>query len=733
MPFRDDRRRRFRPVVSLALVLLLFFAAASFAEDGGAKGKERELLSHIMQTAKNSLVSVKVELRSPDDRLPSAYRALRIVSKWDDFLSTRQPLYLKGVLVGKDTVLVSEPQLLPEMVGGITVSFFDGEEIEAHLDGLLADSDMWKLGLARPRKSPGVAFRRDYEPRFGDRLFLASLGVFSGGTMYVNLEGMSWTFEATAPYYKIEYADSLVFDSDGRPVGYAPGDGMIRMGDRANWLAGALTGGDVPPARFAELRERFAALLGGDILPVRFELRGKSAGERDPVLFGIAVDGNGTILVPSDFDAARIKNIKGIYVLRNGKEEKADFVGQLKHYFAMLVRLPSIDRPSPVISTGGSVTPLALSALVRPRDFGGETFTFVLPARALGSVSMFDGRRYLSVDLAGGENAFLFGLDGKCRGVLLRHFMVWNEGNPDDCTANRSKSPFRRRRATHIVPFSDIQAMAAAPSKHVVRGLRPMEMHEAKKMVWLGVELQAVNKSLAEYLGILPETKNGRIGGRVVWVYPNSPASRAGLKPGDIILRIKRKDGVTGFDLAVWLLSGWWRNFPWPDRRSGFHRTLAALGTDVPVVVEIVRNGEVKRIETAIEKAPEDFVAARNWKCFELGFRVKNLTYEVRRFFQLPDDFKGVIVYRVESGSKAEVAEMRPLDIIVKVNKRPVSNVEELKRLVLAALEDGTETVNFEILRLGETRFIEVKKPTPEEIEKIREEHRFDTEDEEEE
>ncbi|RKY17823.1 MAG: hypothetical protein DRP90_06305 [Planctomycetota bacterium] len=79
------------------------------------------------------------------------------------------------------------------------------------------------------------------------------------------------------------------------------------------------------------------------------------------------------------------------------------------------------------------------------------------------------------------------------------------------------------------------------------------------------------------------------------------------------------------------------------------------------------------------------------------------------------------------------MAEMRPLDIIVKVNKRPVSNVEELKRLVLAALEDGTETVNFEILRLGETRFIEVKKPTAEEIEKIREEHRFETEDEEEE
>ncbi|RKY16563.1 MAG: hypothetical protein DRP90_07790, partial [Planctomycetota bacterium] len=92
MPFRDDRRRRFRPAVSLALVLLLFFAAASFAEDGEAKAKERELLSRIMRTAKNSLVFVKVELRSPDDRLPPAYRALSIVSKWEDFLTTRQPL-----------------------------------------------------------------------------------------------------------------------------------------------------------------------------------------------------------------------------------------------------------------------------------------------------------------------------------------------------------------------------------------------------------------------------------------------------------------------------------------------------------------------------------------------------------------------------------------------------------------------------------------------------------------
>jgi predicted metalloprotease with PDZ domain len=124
-------------------------------------------------------------------------------------------------------------------------------------------------------------------------------------------------------------------------------------------------------------------------------------------------------------------------------------------------------------------------------------------------------------------------------------------------------------------------------------------------------------------------------------------------------------------------------------------------------------------------------VAAKYYKCWELGFRVKDLTYEVRRYFSIKDDQNGVIVYQVESGSKAAVAELGSYYIIVKVNGVAVNDSDHIKELLNKAIdEDPSETVNIEVLSYGETRFFEIRKPSKDEIAKIREEHKFDPEDE---
>ena len=65
-----------------------------------------------------------------------------------------------------------------------------------------------------------------------------------------------------------------------------------------------------------------------------------------------------------------------------------------------------------------------------------------------------------------------------------------------------------------------------------------------------------------------------------------------------------------------------------------------------------------------------------------IGLTVRELTYEVRKVLRLPADAPGVVVSKVESGSKAAVAQIGPYEIISAVNGQPATSLKEFERLV---------------------------------------------------
>jgi serine protease Do len=181
-----------------------------------------------------------------------------------------------------------------------------------------------------------------------------------------------------------------------------------------------------------------------------------------------------------------------------------------------------------------------------------------------------------------------------------------------------------------------------ADSGHVVRG-------------WLGVSIQPLTPELASSFG-LPD----RHGALVSGVADESPASRAGLRRGDVITR------YDGHPVERW-----------SDLPLAVAQT--TIGRDVPI--EIVRDGKRLTLTPRIAKLDEptqQASAAGGTAATELGIAARSLTPDLAKSLEIPGGH-GVLVESVQDGSRAEHAGLTAGDVIVEVDQHPVGSVAALR------------------------------------------------------
>jgi Do/DeqQ family serine protease len=180
------------------------------------------------------------------------------------------------------------------------------------------------------------------------------------------------------------------------------------------------------------------------------------------------------------------------------------------------------------------------------------------------------------------------------------------------------------------------------------------------KRPWLGAKLQNVSKDIADSLGL-----DRPVGAAVVGVTPNSPAAKAGLKRGDVLLKIDGQDvddaeGV-GFRLGVEPLGG-----------------VASLS--------LIRDGKTIVVSLDLAAAPEtpprDARRIKSRSPFQ-GAEVVNLSPAVldEMSLQIADDAqpKGVIVDDVAADSLAANFGVQKGDIIVEVNDAAIKTTRDLE------------------------------------------------------
>ena len=196
----------------------------------------------------------------------------------------------------------------------------------------------------------------------------------------------------------------------------------------------------------------------------------------------------------------------------------------------------------------------------------------------------------------------------------------------------------------------------AVPSSLAKSVITQLVEHGKVERGWLGVSVQPLTKELAKGF-----KRNDAAGALVASVVAGSPAERAGVKPGDIIVEFAGKKVAKSGDLPSLVAE-------------------ARVGNDVPVVV--VREGKEVRLTARIARLEEEEAAkvadvevdGKN----KLGLSVQPLTPPMASELGLQVR-EGVLVRDVAAGSRASQAGIRAGDVIVEVDRQPVRTVEELK------------------------------------------------------
>jgi serine protease Do len=181
----------------------------------------------------------------------------------------------------------------------------------------------------------------------------------------------------------------------------------------------------------------------------------------------------------------------------------------------------------------------------------------------------------------------------------------------------------------------------------------------------LAILLQDITPRLAKSLD-LPD-QNGAL---VSDIFPNTPAEKAGIKSGDVIVGFNGKDitDVHGFQLAV------------SECVPGSSATVKLLHNGRPETVTVTLTelpGEVAQSGND-QKKP----ASANPMIDALaGVRVTDLEPEVRRQLEMPTGARGALVEAVEQSSNSAEAGLQYGDVIMEINRQPVSNSDDAVNL----------------------------------------------------
>jgi serine protease Do len=222
---------------------------------------------------------------------------------------------------------------------------------------------------------------------------------------------------------------------------------------------------------------------------------------------------------------------------------------------------------------------------------------------------------------------------------------------------------------TAIIPFAK-RIGFAIPSNLVQTVANQLMARGKVTRVWLGVGIQMWTPELAEKFGV--EEGEGLL---VSEVDEGSPASRAGIRPGDVILTV---NGRT------------------IDSPNSLARAIDALAPGKEAVIELLREGKKKTLPVELTEKQAGPGPADPPKRQEsvLGLSIQDLTPEIAKRFMIKEA-QGVVITGVEPGSAADAEGLKEGDLIREINRAKVDHSEDFRKMI-----DKTGTAGGVLLRI---------------------------------
>ncbi|MCW2236439.1 DegQ family serine endoprotease [Azospirillum canadense] len=380
--------------------------------------------------------------------------------------------------------------------------------------------------------------------------------------------------------------------------------------------------------------------------------------------------GSGFIVDPSGYVVTNNHVIDGAeeitVTLQDGTALKAKLVGRDAKTDIALLKVKS-DKPLPSLDWGNSDVSRVgdwVMAVGNPFGLGGTVTKGIISARGRDIHSgPYDD--YLQLDAAinrGNSGGPTFNLNGQVIGINTAIYSP-NGGSVGIGFA---------------IPSNLAKEVVAQlkDSGHVERG-------------WLGVKIQEVSPDIADTVG-LSQSK----GALVAEVTPGSPAAKAGLHQGDVILSYDGKPVDTLRDLTRRVA----------ETKAGDKADIKVLrhGKETTVTADIAPLPAEQKVASA-EGGPADTSAVETVK----GLKLAPLDGATRSRLGLDDGVTGVVVTSVSP--KAGDVPVRAGDVIVKVGDQTVTSPSDVTKTLAQAEKDGRKAVLLLVNRRGSESFVPLK------------------------
>jgi len=228
-------------------------------------------------------------------------------------------------------------------------------------------------------------------------------------------------------------------------------------------------------------------------------------------------------------------------------------------------------------------------------------------------------------------------------------------------------------------------AIPSNMARHIVADLRE---HGRVDRGWLGISMQAVTPAMADALHM--DEPNGAL---VAKVENDSPAARAGLRAGDVIVKV----GDTRIENPRTLA-----------------RVVAAAKPGTALSFEVRRDGASHNLSVVTGPMPRQMVEntgndSGHESTGKLGLALERVTPDLRDELGLDKSIHGAVISAVKPGSPADDAGLRSGDVVVRVGDRVVTSPSDVSRAVRDARAKGEHAVRMRVLREGTPLFLALR------------------------
>ncbi|MCZ6698727.1 MAG: PDZ domain-containing protein [Planctomycetota bacterium] len=693
--------------MNTAILVILVSAVAPLCQ-ASEKPISPALQVPVIDTLGPSLVAVEYTLRYDKGNEPIFGRVERcpkcgrthILSQGGILVMEERPLEVAGFLVSARRVITTDLAIETRFIGKIDVGLHN-RSVGAKIIGYYSGQNALLLEIDEPISG---SIPLTFDAAAAAPYFIVDHAK-TDGSWKTTMKSLPMTVSMTdrGRRFVAVPETGVIVDEKGTPAALSMKD-ELPVGD--SWKRSPLDWPMISVEEMADLLVELKKWGERGVLRVSLEFRSPREDDTSGSAWGYGYDDDAAlrnvlgVLVDSDRILV-ISNLKPNVTARlekivvhpaDGEPVSASFAGTLRDFGCFLATLETPLQPSPNISRADireTRNRLLLSAEIALQ--GERRVTYLGHRRVAAYAARWQGRIYPQIP-GKSENVFLFDPNGDLLAAPV---------------AIREKVTFERRRrdqeTTVVTPLPYILSGLERDGRGLDPGNAPRSSERENRVAWLGVVLQGLDRELARANGVSDLTNDGRMGALVSYVYPGSPAEAAGIGQGSILLRLHAEGLPKPIDVSNDQWEPYYDN-DWPPVLNEFSRILTDLGFGKQIRIEMFRDDKRAYIDHVITESPPHFESAPRYKSEALGLTVRDLTYEVRRHFQAGPDDPGVIVSKIEPGSKAAVASIEEQEIISHVNNVPIENVGEFEKLI-----DQVGDLKLMIRQMTQRRLVRIK------------------------